>query len=219
MNGERSEWLFNVPGNTVGGYHGFMSYLAGISAESSEAQITSAAHHEAGHVVIAAALGLRLRPEGIMVGQDAQGLACYCKEPDDADASVEANIIASFAGCYAENHFRGLYGSELRDYLTVMWSLDWKEARGIESRLSYEYLAGRNIPTVHDALEQRAQQLVVQNWSAIECLAQVLLSKEWESRKVFKSGTQWSEAAMAKYVLRDEIVTILARFGINAKCL
>jgi len=153
-----------------------------------------------------------------MVGQDANGLACFCKKPQGTDASVEAIIVASFAGCYAENYFRNLRGYQVRDYWTIQWSLDWKEARGIEGQLSHGYLAGRIIPTVHTVLENRAEQLVAEKWPGIEGLAQALLSKPWEPLKAFKSGTQWSEAAMAKYVIGDEIVEILGRFDVTAQC-
>ena len=54
-----------------------------------------------------------------MVGQDAKGLACYWKEPDRTDASVEANILASFAGFYAEKRLRAISGSQARDYFAA----------------------------------------------------------------------------------------------------
>jgi len=195
-----------------------MSQLATIRLEDIEAKIIIAAHHEAGHAVIAAERGLRVRAEGIMVGQDAEGLACYCKQPDGTDASVEANILASFAGCYAENHFRRQEGYPVRDYDTLMGSLDWNEARGIEGRFSWEYLAGGTIQMVHPLLEAKAEQLAAANWPAIAALAKALLDKPWEQKKALKSGGQWSNAAMAKYLPGEEIVEILGGLGINATC-
>jgi len=64
-----------------------MSGEAAIEGESVEVQITTAAYHEAGHIVVAAALGLPLRPEGIMIGEDGKGFACYWKDPDLTDSS------------------------------------------------------------------------------------------------------------------------------------
>lgn len=180
-----------------------MSGLAPI-AESLDIQITTAAYHEAGHIVVAAALGLCLRPEGIMVGQDAQGLACFCKEPDGTDASVEANILASFAGFYAEKRLRAMCGYKPRDFFAVIWSSDWTEARRIEKLFSDNYLAGRTIPGVQETLEVRAEQLVAQYWSPVEALAQTLLSRDWEPKKPLKSGTQWSESEEAKHVAGQE---------------
>jgi len=184
-----------------------------------ETQITIAAHHEAGHATVAAVRRILLRPEGIMVGQDAQGLACYRKEPDRTDASVEAHILASFAGFYAENHFRKMRGHQPRDYEILRQSLDWQEARSIEGLLSDTYLAGRSVSTVHKALEERAEQLVAQNWPVIERVAQALLDKRWEPRKPLRSNFQWSGSGMAKYVIGEEIVEILVDSGITADCL
>src|SRR5438128_6753861 len=150
-NNSSSDRRSTQPKNTVGRYYGGVSGLAPI-AESPDIQITTAAYHEAGHIVVAAALGLSLRPEGIMVGQDAKGLACYWKEPDRTDASVEANILASFAGFYAEKRLRAISGSQARDYFAVIWSTDWKEARALEGKFSLAYLGNRNIHAVNDEL-------------------------------------------------------------------
>jgi hypothetical protein len=106
-----------------------MSGEAPIDRESIEVQITTAAYHEAGHIVVAAAWGLPLRPEGIMIGEDGKGFACYWKEPDLTDSSVEANVLASFAGFWAEKRLRSMRGFQPREYLGVIWSTDWKEAR------------------------------------------------------------------------------------------
>jgi hypothetical protein len=42
-------------------------------------------------------MGLPLRPEGVMSGEDGKGFACYWKEPDLTDSSVEANVLSFFA--------------------------------------------------------------------------------------------------------------------------
>jgi hypothetical protein len=160
--------------------------------------------------VIAGKRGLRLGAEGIMVGQDGKGLACYCKQPDGTDTSVEGSVLTSFAGFYSENRFRSLQGYQLQDYETLREGLDWKEAREIESKFSDAYLAGRYIQTVHTALEAQADQLVMGNWPAIAALAKALLDKQWEPKKPLKSGDQWSDAALAKYLSGEEIVEILS---------
>ena len=194
-----------------------MSGSAAVSGENLEVQIETAGYHEAGHVVVAAALGLRLRPEGIMVGQDAKGLACYWKEPDGTDASVEANVLASFAGFCAEKRLRSMRGLQLRDYFGVIFSTDWKEARVLQGKFSSDYFGDKGRRTTHDELEAKAEQLIAQHWSAIEVLAEALLSCQWESKKPFESGTQWSDAEQAKSLLGAEIVEILAALGITAQ--
>jgi hypothetical protein len=188
--------------------------LAPIS-ETFDVQTTTAAYHEAGHIVIQAALGLPLRPEGIMVGQDAKGFACYWKEPDGTDISVEANVVASFAGFYAEKRLRFMRGFHPREYFAVIWSTDWKEARALEGRFSFDYLGDRTIQAVHDELETKAQEMVAQHWPAIERIAEILLARDWEPMKPFESSTQWSESESAKYIIGDEMVRILAGLGIT----
>jgi hypothetical protein len=37
-------------------------------------------------------------------------------------------------------------------------------------------------------------------------------------QKTLENGDAWSDAAMAKYLLGEEIVEILTRFGIHATC-
>jgi len=69
-----------------------------------------------------------------------------------------------------------------------------------------------------DALEQRSEELVTENWPAIEVLAQALLEKSWEPLKPLRSGAQWSNQAMAKYVTRDEAFNYLNDSGSAAVC-
>jgi len=195
-----------------------MNELAIIEPENLDTRIAITARHEAGHAAIAARLGLPLRAEGIMVGQDAEGLACYCKQPNGTDVSIEANILASFAGCYAENYFRKGQGYRMRDYDVISGSLDWREARGIEGKFSWDYLAGKGIRGVHEILEVKAQELVVANWPIIEHLAVGLLKQEWEPKRALKSEAQWSKAELAKYLLGHKIVEILSDLGIAATC-
>jgi hypothetical protein len=102
--------------------------------------------------------------------------------------------------------------------LNIIWSLDWREARGIAMNLSNEYLAGRCIQETQKDLEQQSKELVAQNWLAIEAVANTLLAKEWEALKPLKSGGQWSKQTMAKYVTGDEAVGILEQCGIFAIC-
>ena len=62
--------------------------------ESVEVQITTAAYHEAGHIVVAAALGLPLRPERIMIGEDGEGFApdCFAPPPDRKTSTTEHSV-------------------------------------------------------------------------------------------------------------------------------
>src|SRR5664279_4282946 len=108
----------------------------GTKPVSIESRLAIAAHHEAGHIVIAAAAGLRLRPEGIMVDTEAEGLACYCKEPKNSDESREHVMLATLAGFFAQDRFCRERGYPETEYFARIWSLDWKEARAIATKLS-----------------------------------------------------------------------------------
>ncbi|MFZ0913137.1 MAG: hypothetical protein WBQ76_07320 [Candidatus Korobacteraceae bacterium] len=185
-----------------------------------DTRLTIAAHHEAGHIVIAAAMGLRLRPEGIMVDKGAWGLACFYKEPDESDESKESIIVATVAGYLAQKRFceEHGYSCPLPDDLEVTLSPDSKEARGIETNLSRQYLGKRTVPEVHELLQQRAAELVLQHWPAIEAVAREVASKSLAPLKPLKSGTQWSDQTSARSLPGDEVVKIVERFGIKAVC-
>jgi hypothetical protein len=189
---------------------------APITAEDLEDERISAAYHEAAHVVIAAVLGLRLRTEGVMIDTAAKGLGCYCKDPGESNALREHVMLTTFAGFFAQNRFLKERAYPQVEYLQLIWSEDWREARGIASKLSNEYLATRGILTTQEELEQRSDQLVAENWRAIEFVASVLLTKEWEPLKPLKSGSQWSKQSLAKYLSGEEVVQILEQFGITA---
>jgi hypothetical protein len=67
--------------------------------------LKAVAHHEAGHIVIAAARNLRLGLDGLSIDSLGEGIACYCKRPDETDLSRESVILATFAGFKAQRRF------------------------------------------------------------------------------------------------------------------
>ncbi len=191
---------------------------AAVKAEEMDTTIRIAVYHEAGHAVVAAALGIGLRAEGIMVGADARGLACICKEPDGTDASRERIILAMYSGAFAQKAFCQKHGYSFPEELGVILGGDATEARGIETKFSWEYLGARSIPQVDAILQQESNQLVAAHWPAIEAVAEMLATRQWESLKPLKSGGEWSKASLAKYVSGEELVQILKRFNIDAVC-
>ena len=68
-----------------------------------------------------------------MIGEDGKGLACYWKEPDFTDSSLEANVLASFARFCAEKRLRSLHGFQPRECLGLILSTDWKDDRTLEA--------------------------------------------------------------------------------------
>lgn len=189
---------------------------AAATPENVRSKLSIAAHHEAGHIVVAASLGLKLRPEGISVDPQGEGLACYCKHPDGSDTSRERIILSAFAGCFAQDRFCEQESYARLEYLTIIWSGDWREARQILSTVSDEYLGSRQIDAVQKTLEGRSQELVAENWATIAAVANALLAKDWEPLKPLTSGSRWSAATTAKYLTGDEVIAMLRGFGINA---
>jgi hypothetical protein len=187
------------------------------AAEDIDTRMAMTAHHEAGHIVIAAVYGIELRPEGIMLDTDAAGLACYCKQPEDADASRERVIISTFAGHMAQQRLCKERSYRLRSFFEIIFSPDWIEARGMIGILSTSYWAGRGPEAVQQALEDASEQAVERNWSKIQTMARALLDRDWKPLKPLKSGQPWSAQAMAKYVVGEEVVAILSRLGIAAR--
>lgn len=186
-------------------------------AESLEVKMQCAAHHESGHIVVAAALGLRVRQEGMILDSFSEGLACYCKLPDGSDISRERIILATFAGFYSENQFREQKNYVLSDPdYWFYYSWDGREANELLGAISIANLLDGNVSATKVKLQSQSKQLVEQHWSAIDALASTLLAKDWQDWKPLKSGAKFSPATTAKYLLGEEIITILARYGICA---
>jgi hypothetical protein len=184
--------------------------------EDLDMRMAMTAHHEAGHIVVAARCGIRLRPEGIMLDSEAAGLACYCKEPEDSDVSRERIIVSTFAGHIAQQRLCKERSYPLRGYMEIILSPDWKEARGMITKLSGAYWSGRSADGVQQALESRSEVAVERNWNVIQAVGKALLAKDWEPVKTLQSRSRWSTQVEAKYVIREEVVRILSQHGIPA---
>jgi hypothetical protein len=184
---------------------------------SLEDKLRRTAHHEAGHVVVAAQQGVPLRVEGISVDPVGEGLACYWKAPDSNDVSRKSVIRATFAGFDAEERFCRLHSLPILEGLPIICSPDWVEARTQASRLD-DIGPYASVNEIHDFLHEESRHLVVQYWHVIEARAAVLLVKEWEPLQTLKSGGIWSQQATAKYVKGNELVTLLQLFDLPAIC-
>lgn len=188
-------------------------------AETLEVKIECAARHEPGHIVVAAAQGLRLMLEGLILDSFGEGLACYCKQPDGSDDSRKRVIVATFAGFFAERRFREDNGYALTDpEYWFCYSCDGREANQLLSEISLENLLNTNVPATRAKLQSQSKQLVEQHSVAIEALARALLAKDWQDWKPLKSGAKFSRATTAKYLAGEEVVSILKRYGISAVC-
>jgi hypothetical protein len=184
------------------------------ATETNNVNLQCGAHHESGHIVLAAVEGLRLKPEGLMVDPSGWGLACYHDAQEKTDAARERNILAVLAGFAVEKSFREEHLYPPRDSLDVIWNDDNVKARTLLGKLNGIY--GLNDARLRNQLED----FIGQHWPAIEALASALLQKNWEPIKLLKSGVRWShpDETVAKYVPGEEAVTILAHHGVSAIC-
>jgi len=187
--------------------------------ESLDVKIECAAHHEPGHIVVAAAHGLRVKPEGLILDSLGEGLACYSRQLDSSDASRICVLLATFAGYYAERQFRERRGYPVVDEkYWFFYSYDGHEARQLLGGLSTESLLNGNVPATQAKLQTQSKDMVAQHWDAIEALAMALLAKPFEEWRPLKSGTKLSSATTARYLPGEEVVSILRRHGIPAFC-
>jgi hypothetical protein len=182
-----------------------------------EDKLKRAAHHEAGHVVVAAQQGVPLRAEGISVDPVGEGIACYWKEPESNDLSRKSVIRATFAGFDAEEAFCRLHSLPILEGLPIIWSPDYTEARVQASRLE-DIGSFASASEIHDSLHEESRLLVKQCWYAIEAIAATLLLKDWEPLRKLRSGGIWSQQMTAKYLKGEELVPLLQSFDLTASC-
>jgi len=165
------------------------------------------AYHEAGHMVVAAALGLTLRAEGLHVDPLGAGLACFSKQPDGSDLSRERIIVAIFAGYIAQE----------RSHPDSIWQLDtdWQEAHTLLGEMSIE-----STEVTRERLLKRSRQLVNQYWLAVKALASALLARNWVPQVRLESGARWAQSTTTteKHMTAEEIINLLAHYGITAVC-
>jgi len=183
-------------------------------------RVACTAHHEAGHIVVAAVSGLTLRPDGLMVATTGDGLSVYASRPDNSDDSMEKVIVSIFAGHSASEVFCSRHSCpELLPNIPEL-TPDWRDARPIIVRFSAQYLAAGDGPdAVLARLRDQSRRLVEQHWSVIEKLAAALLAKDVEPMKPLNDGSKWLEINPdVKYMSGEEAVQILEQCGIATVC-
>ncbi len=159
------------------------------------------AYHEAGHQVAAAAGGLPLLPEGILIYERADaskalsGYACY-REGDFGEISHrDAVLTALIAGMRAQDR-------EFPE--TAPHSSDENKLNDLLEHCGF-------VPTL-ERVNELCQQLLNQNWGAIEALATALLERPWEEvdEKERSCG-----AGRKKQLDGKSIATILETHGVS----
>jgi hypothetical protein len=126
------------------------------------------AYHEAGHIVVATALGLRLRPKGIQIWEAApnvmDGLAGYW----DHETDWEKNLQAVRAGQIAQ--------------WTKFPNTDTTGSKPDNDyffRIAKEHFPGILAGNLWETTTKEAHALLQQHWAAVIGIAESLITADW----------------------------------------
>jgi hypothetical protein len=160
------------------------------------------AYHEAGHIVVAARLGLDLRPKGITIWEAApdvmDGLAGYWDDGADWDKnlqSVRAGQIAQW-GKFPHSNMTGA-GPD-NDYLF---------------RVVAEHFPGQLAANIWESVSKKADDLLRAYWSAVVEIAETLIAAEW----IPVDEKEHPLAKRKKNLDGEALVTILSSHRIPAR--
>jgi hypothetical protein len=166
------------------------------------------AYHEAGHIVTAAAVGLDLRPAGILmfeVRNVAAGMACYWE-----DGEVEPVLQALRAGQMAQ--LKQFPNSEIRGGVP--------DAQVFSKAVNQIYSPG-HAGLMLERTNGQVQDLFAKYWAAVAQVAQALLKKDWASVGVtdekYLSADERLVVRRKKQLTGSEIVEILKQHRILAR--
>jgi hypothetical protein len=185
--------------------------------------ISSAAYHEAGHIVVAAVQQMPMRNFGVRMDSLGCGKAFYWRRVPDgsrnnvgSDVERERTILSTSAGYIAQKCF---YGDTVTDDIDKYMEFSANADTSLVIELLQEMYSGNQALwfQARKQLWDQSVQLVDKHWKAIDTLAQSLLKREWEPRqKSTDADGQWSVDNREKWLQGVEIVHILEPFGINA---
>jgi predicted transcriptional regulator len=173
--------------------------------------VESAAYHEAGHIVVAAQQGMRLRKRGLRIDQKGAGMAYYeSRQPDrSTDAGEEPSrvsaIIAAHAGYAAQREFYG------PDCPTAGGCSDRLVMIALEDEM---YSDNAQICRLDADLRQRSAEIVRLHWPAIGAIAEQLWAKPWEPQAL--DERRWSRQLYEKSMEGEELISLLKQFGVSA---
>jgi hypothetical protein len=166
------------------------------------------AYHEAGHIVTAAAVGLDLRPAGILIFEVknvAAGIACYWE-----DGEVEPVLQALRAGQMAQR--KQFPNSETRGGVP--------DAQAFSRAVDKIYSPG-HVGVMFEKTGGQVLEFFAKHWGAVAEVAQALLKKDWASVEItdekYLSVDERSVVRRKKQLAGSEIVEILAQHGISTR--
>jgi hypothetical protein len=196
--------------------------LASLGVDNLEL-IEDAAHHEAGHIVVATALGLRLQGYGMHIDKVGTGRSFYqfCNPkiqlssshiPDYVLRKGESSIKSFFAGPIAQKEFCR------REKNTSCSNVSAADDHDLIQELVRNLYCNQP-PEWRDAksneLEGLAGDLVDKHWEAIKAVANALLATDWVTPTSTPAGPGWSPAE-EKRLSDTQITSILRPLGICA---
>jgi hypothetical protein len=162
--------------------------------------VQRAAHHEAGHVVVAARKGISIHRSGMCIDDTDRGNSGIRMRPphssDDYPSSREDSIIVLYAGLGAEKRFDPATTGK-----SASCDLAWIR----------ELQAEVDPPISTTELEKASQDLINKNGGAIDRLAAALLSSEFQVSPV---EPVWTPSRNVACLCGEEIRRILAAFDI-----
>jgi hypothetical protein len=173
----------------------------------------SVAYHEAGHVVVAAALGMRLSRHGIHLGEDANGMSYYeYRKPKKffdgpSGISRDHTLIALYAGLIAQRKFYPKCSVE-------GYSDDQNLIDLLVQEVDAEDFSGSASLTAQLDLPKESRKVVNQHWAAIKAVAKALWDTPDKPRNLNEPEPCWSQSMSEKMLDGQNIVEILRGFGI-----
>ena len=164
--------------------------------------LAETAYHEAGHILVAAVLGLDLRPKGITIWEAAQdvmdGLARYWESETD----WEKNLQSIRAGGLAQwRQFPQAYiGGQKPDSENF-------------NKIVAEHFTGALPSDMWQSEGKKAEALLQLHWATVIEIAEALIAAEW----LPVPENEHSLAKRKKQLDGNQLVDILARHDIPAR--
>jgi hypothetical protein len=173
--------------------------------------VESCAYHEAGHTVVAVALGMPLRNRGVHIDTIGSGIAYYwyrlvgdlSNTPQDI-AERERTIIAAYAGYIAQEKF----------YPNCPPAGSFSDSDENRKLLDEMYLGQREWFAAQNSLHAEARQLVDTHWGAVEALAREILAQPLTPRPD-DPERRWSTDTMERWIDGNRVVSILTQFRLK----
>jgi hypothetical protein len=164
--------------------------------------LEESAYHESGHIVIAGAVGLDLRPKGIVIYEVqnvTDGLACYWEDVGE----TETVLLALRAG-------------QLAQMKQFPRSDTWGSMPDIQAfaRIFHAQFGPNGLGDMHMKINAQVRTLLEEHWTAIGAVAQAIIDSEW----IPVESTEHPLANRKKHLSGDTLVAILGNMAFLQKC-